>query len=151
MSINIENTPAELKHLNLRKEGPDDEKALIVDMKLVVMADSDILGDFDMQLHGFLFTPGGEVRYPRMGPVQWSGEMKNLELEIAGLEFAGVKLRKFQFQPVSLKGTEAVQMTCTATFMPTGRETAVLAEYVGEIVEISVRPQPELDLGGQTP
>lgn len=148
MTINIQDTAAEVKHLNIRKEGDDDSKHLVIDMKLVIHAESDILGDFDAQLHGFLFTQAGEVRYPRMGPVQWGGEIKNLELEICGVEFLGVTLRKFQFEPVVIKGAEQIDMTCTATFNPTGRDTAVIAEYVGEELPVTIRPGAVLDLKG---
>lgn len=145
MPLTFDQHPAKVVHLNIRKEGPDDEKHLMVDMKLEIQADAEVLGDFDPTLHGFMFREG-EPRYPRMGPVKWSGEIKHNEFEIAGLEFNEVTLRKFQLKPLCIAGHEVVFLSMTATFAPSGRETAIIAEQVGEECAISLRPQPQMSL-----
>lgn len=47
MPLNFVGAPAELRHLNIRKEGPEDDKVLAVDLKLQVILDSLYLQDFD--------------------------------------------------------------------------------------------------------
>ncbi|MDO9227134.1 MAG: DNA translocase FtsK [Pseudomonadota bacterium] len=136
---------ATLAHINIRKEGPGDEKHLMVDLKLQMKTDSDILLEFDPALRGMLFREG-EVRFPKMAPIKWAGEMRHMELEIAGVEFLDVTLRKFQFEPIAIVGQEFVDLSFLATFAPGGSETAILAEQVGEETAIKVRAGPELDL-----
>lgn len=54
MAIDLDNAVASIKHLNIRKEGPDDDKVLAVDMKLeIVAAAGDVLPYFDPSLRGF--------------------------------------------------------------------------------------------------
>ena len=138
---------ATLEHINIRKEGPDDEKHLMVDLKLQLIASSDILLEFDPTLRRMLFTPEGGKRYPKMAPIKWAGEMRHMELEIAGVEFMDVTLRKFQFDPITLRGHEFVDLTFLATFAPAARETAIIAEQVGEETLIKIKAAPQLDLG----
>lgn len=147
MPITLEQN-ATLQHINIRKEGPDDEKHLVVDLKLQLIASSDILIEFDPTLRGMLFTREGEKRYPKLAPIKWAGEMRHMELEIAGVEFMNVTLRKFQIDPLSLPGQEFVDLTFLATFAPEGRETAIIAEQVGEETLVKIRAGAQLDLGG---
>lgn len=136
---------AKVAHLNVRKEGPENEKHLIVDLKLEVQTDADILAEFDPTLRHLLFI-GGERRYPRMSPIKWAGEMKHMELDIAGILILGVKAHKFQLDPFSINGQPFVNLSLTATFAPSGRDTAILAEQVGEDIAIKLNPGPELTL-----
>jgi hypothetical protein len=134
-----------LDHINIRKEGPDDEKHLMVDLKFECVTSSDLLLEFDPALRSMLFHEGAP-RFPKMAPVRWGGEMRHMELEIAGVEFLDVTLRKFQIEPMSIPGEEYVTLVFVATFAPGGRETAIIAEQVGEKCEIKLRPGRELDL-----
>lgn len=132
-------------HLNIRKEGPDDDKHLMVDMKLSVKAGADILAEFDPTLRFLLFYDGAP-RYPKMGAIKWAGEANHMELDIAGLMILDVKVYKFQFTPFAIQGVEYVDLACTATFAPSGRDTAILAEQVGEDIPVKLTPGPQLDL-----
>ena len=136
---------ATLAHVNIRKEGPEDEKHLVVDLKIECKTDSDILLEFDPTLRSMLFREG-ERRYPKMAPIKWAGEMRHMEMEIAGVEFLDVTLRKFQIDPLAIAGNEFVALTFTASFSPDGRETAIVAEQVGEEIPIKLTPGRELDL-----
>lgn len=145
MPITLDQT-AQLEHVNIRKEGQDGEKHLMVDLKLRVTTDSDILLEFDPTLRRMLFTDAHECRYPKMAPIKWGGEMRHMELEIAAVEFLDVTLKKFQIEPMSLVGQEFVVLVFVASFAPDGRETALIAEQVGEDVMIKIKAGAQLDL-----
>jgi len=136
---------AKLAHLNIRKEGPENDKHLMVDLKLEIQTDADILAEFDPTLRHLLFVDGAR-RYPRMSPIKWAGEMKNMELDVVGILILGVKVHKFQIDPFAINGQPFVNLSCTATFAPSGKDTAILAEQVGEEVAIKLNPGPELAL-----
>lgn len=132
-------------HLNVRKEGPDNDKHLMVDLKLEAKTDADILAEFDPTLRHLLFADG-ERRYPKMAPIKWAGEMKHMELDIAGVFLMDVKAHKFQIEPFSINGQPFIGLSLTATFAPSGRDTAILAEQVGEDIPIKLNAGPQLDL-----
>lgn len=142
MSIELENAVASIKHLNIRKEGPDQEKVLAVDMKLeIIVAAEDVLPYFDPALRHFLFNADtNAIRFPAMGAIPWAGEMENMELEMHGLEFRKVRLSKFHIEPMLQQEQQAVTLTMSASFQPEGRDVAVLAEYVQETAQIVIRP-----------
>lgn len=142
MSLELDNAIAGIKHLNIRKEGPDNDKVLAVDMKLEIIAvASDVLPYFDPTLRSFLFNDEtNTVRYKSMGAIGWSGEMQNMEMEIHGLEFRNVKISKFMIEPKMEKEEQFITLTLSATFQPEGRDVALLAEYVQETGQIIIRP-----------
>lgn len=146
MALEIEDAIASIKHLNIRKEGPDESKVLTVDMKLEIIAEADaVLPYFDPALRTFLFSDQtNSVRFKNMGAIDWAGEMENMELEIHGLEFIKVRLSKFTIAPKMDKETQIVTLTLSATFQPGGKDVAILAEFVQEQASIVIRPQPQL-------
>jgi hypothetical protein len=48
---------------------------------------------------------------------------------------------------MTLRGHEFVDLIFLATFAPAGRETAIIAEQVGEETMIKIKAAPQLDLG----
>lgn len=141
--------PATITHINARKEGPEADKVVAVDVKFELNCDAFDLAYFDSQLRSFLFddADGGGIRFPMMEPVRWKGEIKHMNIDLCGLTFAGVMLKKFEFQPfISDKSVQQVRMTFQASFQPEGRAIAVLAEYLQEMVPLRVESQPQLDL-----
>jgi hypothetical protein len=142
------NQVAKLAHLNIRKEGKGDEKHLMVDLKLEVQTDPDILVEFDPTLRHLLFVDG-EPRYPKMSPIKWAGEMRHMELDILGVMLMDVKVHKFRIKPFSINSQPFVDLALTASFAPSGQDTAILAEQVGEQVNIKLNPGPELELQQQ--
>jgi len=142
MAIDLDNAVASIKHLNIRKEGPEDDKVLAVDMKLeITAAADDILPYFDPALRHFLFNyETNQVRFKSMGAINWTGEMLNMEMEIHGLEFRNVRISKFMIEPKMEKEEKFVHLTLSATFQPDGRNVALLAESVQESGQIIIRP-----------
>lgn len=74
--------PAAVAHLNVRKEGKEGDKHLMVDLKLQVRTTADILAEFDPTLRHLLFVDG-EPRYPKMAAIKWKGESAHMELKVA--------------------------------------------------------------------
>lgn len=140
---------AEILHLNARKEGPDDDKNLAVDVKFCVVAQKDggALNYFDTALDALLYTSIGAVRNEMLGPITMKMELPNYRLDALGASHFGVKLKKFSLE--AMDGGR-VAITFLASFQPTGNEVAIMAEHLQDLVEI--RPEPgtaELDFGDQ--
>lgn len=134
---------AEIKHINTRKEGPDEEKVLALDIKLTAKIDARLLDYFDSELAGFLFLPdgAGAVRNTAMEPIKFKHEIENCDLDIAGLSFHGVKVSKFSIEPVD--GRQA-WLTWQNSFQPASNEVAIISEYLMDEVEVIVASQPDL-------
>ena len=132
---------ADITHMNVRKCGPDEEKTLTLDLKLIAECKGDVLGFFDDSLSTFLFFPDGSLRMPAMEPVSWAGEVKHMRLDVEGITFSDVTLRKFQFAPAE---NYNVALVMTATFTPERAEVALLAEFLGESVKIQIEPEGDL-------
>lgn len=132
---------ATVQHLNVRKQGPDDEKELALDVKLVAETSADVLAYFGDALSAFLFQPDGSLRFPMMEPVSWSGEIRHMLMTMSGHEFRDVTLKKFAF---GASEGRKVSMTFSASFMPRSREAALIAEMLAECVIVSVQPEGDL-------
>jgi hypothetical protein len=137
---------AEIKHLNIRKEGPEDDKALAVDVKFCGRTDAALCAFFDPQLRDFLFTDEVIARPMMVEPIGFTNEIENCDLHLLEKTFTGVKLRKFKIVP---KDGGQIELTFTASFMPLRDEVAILAEYVTDEIHVNARPQPQLDFGGE--
>lgn len=139
---------AEILHLNARKEGPDDDKELAVDVKLRVIASHTALEYFDDALSDLFYTSIGAIRNEMIGPVPMKHEMANYRLEALGCDpYFGVRLKKFTLE--AMDGGR-VQITLQASIRPTGNEVAQMAEHLQDMITIKLEPDvAELDFGGQ--
>jgi len=96
---------AEIKHLNVRKEGPDDEKVLAVDLKLLfTKLDFRICLYFDEALPAFLWRSEAEslsliARNAYLQPVAYANEIEGATVEIEGHGFRGCDVKKFAILP----------------------------------------------------
>ena len=135
---------ATINHLNIRKEGPEEEKELAVDVKFVGRTDASLCDFFDERLRDFLFQDETIARPMRMEPIGFTNEIERCDLELLDQRFTGVKLRKFKIVP---KDGGEIELTFTASFQPLRDEVAVIAEFVTEAVQVIARPQPSLDFG----
>lgn len=137
---------ATIKHLNVRKEGPEDDKALAIDIKFEGKTDATLCDYFDPLLRDFLFTDGVIARPQMMEAVGFVNQIENCELTLLEQTFFGVKLHKFKVRPVD---GGLIELTFAASFKPSKNEVAVIAEYVCEAVHVTCRPQPGLDFDGE--
>ena len=137
---------AEIKHFNARKEGPDEDKTLALDLKLTAKTGSAALVFFDEHLEGFLYLDGtGAVRNPMMEPLKYKHEVQDCELDIAGCRFHGVRVSKFMIEP---QDGYQLWLTWQCSFQPTKDECAILAELLQEEVDVAIAAQPDL-FGGE--
>jgi len=133
---------AEIRHLNVRKEGPDDEKALAVDVKMQCTTSADLLDFFHEGLSAVLFTDADAVKNLLLKPLAFANTIMNCDVDILGERYSGVDVSKFILEP---KDGRQVVMTFSISIQPNGDEVAKLAEFVMDEVDVHIRPQPELD------
>lgn len=135
---------ATLRHLNARKEGPENETVLAVDLKFEAEVPASVLAAFEPELVEPLFLDSGAVRNIQMGPLTFTSTLRHYRLKAIGTWFSDVELKKFAFQP---KDGRLFVMTFGASFKPSGDEVARFAEYLAESIEIDLSPADgELDL-----
>lgn len=135
---------AEVLHLNARKEGPDDDKQLAVDVKLRAVTDRQAIHFFDDQLAGVLYTDIGAVRNPLIGPIPMKNEIEDYRMEVAGSVHYGVRLKKFSIEVID---DNRVAICFQASFKPSGDEVATMAEYLHDEIDVVIEPaNNELDL-----
>lgn len=94
---------ADIKHLNIRKEGPEDEKILAVDLKMSIKdVDRRLLDYFDEALTAFLWreeTSGMVVRNAFLEPVHYCNSISSATVTVDMTEFAGCDVKKFAIEP----------------------------------------------------
>jgi len=138
---------AEIKHINARKEGPDEDKSLAVDLKLQVRTGIEVLDGFEPLLRGVLFLDSGAVRNEMMDAVRFKNRLEHYRIDMLGSSFFACRLGKFAVEP--LDGYE-IRVHFTASFSPSGDEVARIAEYLLDEVELVIEPESgELDLDGE--
>lgn len=135
---------AEIRHLNIRKEGPEDEKILAVDIKFQCTAPATMFDFFDEGLRSVLYTDVGAVKNLAISPIGFTNTVMNCDLTILGQRYGSVEVGKFSLKP---KDGHQVEMTFGISIQPTGDEVARLSEFVMDEVDIQIEPQPELDFG----
>lgn len=120
---------ATIKHLNVRKEGPDDEKILAVDVKLAFeKIGREILAYFepDGVLPGFLWRgdPASDaliVRNAFLSPLAYAHEITSATVHIDGVWFPGSEVKKFSIQP---RDGGLVDITCSVAIYPSSSDIA---------------------------
>lgn len=137
---------AELRHLNARKQGPDDEKILALDLKLRVRAPATILDVFEPALRPALFLDNGAVRNPMVAPIGFDYTLIDYRLDALGSSFYGCEIKRFAAEPQD--GNE-VDLSFVLSLKPGADEVARFAEYLGDEFDIALEPEtPDLDFEG---
>lgn len=132
---------AHVRHINIRKEGDDDERTLKVDLKLEARTGMELPDYLDSGLRHFLWSAAGIVRNPMLKAVGFTGEVPGVGGEICGLQVSGAKAHKFAVEPRD--SLEAI-VTLTLTWHPASDDVAVIAEHIGELVPVDLRADPDL-------
>jgi len=136
---------AQLKHMNVRKEGPDDEKILAVDLKLEIEGiDRSICDYFDDALSEFLWrheTTGLIARNAFLQPVAYAHEISSASVEIEGAHFVGCDVRKFSIRP---NDGGVIDLICSVSIYPGANDVADLAKRVQDGVRIAIEGPPDL-------
>lgn len=140
---------ATIKHLNVRKEGPDDEKILAVDVKLAFeKIDRAILAYFepDGALPVFLWRgdPAADaliVRNAFLSPLSYAHDIGGASVKIDGGWFPGSDVKKFAILP---RDGGTVDITCSVSIFPSSNEVADLAKNVQDGARVEIEGPPDL-------
>ena len=140
---------ASIKHLNVRKEGPDDEKILAVDVKLEFKRiDRRLCAFFDESLEAFLWrgeTDALIARNTYLAPVTYLNSVLGANVEIDGRQYHGVDVKKFSICP---EDGGVITLGCTITVNPNSSDVSELARSVQDDVHVSIEAAPDLFAGG---
>lgn len=151
-TISNENRPpfklagtAAIKHLNVRKEGPEDEQILAVDIKLEMKKLDRVLCDyFDPALQTFLWRGDTDSMIVRNNFLQPVAYMHTISSAIATIDlhiFQGAEIKKFTIQP---KDGGVIDLICSVTVYPSASEVADLAKRVQDDVRVAIDGPPDL-------
>jgi hypothetical protein len=139
------NGPATIKHLNVRKEGPDDDKILAVDIKLEVKGvDRRLCAYFDEALEAFLWRGDTDALIARNGflePVRYLHTISSATATIADQTFYGCDVSKFTINP---RDGGVIDLTMSVSAYPDSDEVAALAKRVQDETRITVEGPPDL-------
>jgi hypothetical protein len=136
---------ATIKHLNVRKEGPEDDKILAVDVKLEIKQVSRALcAYFDEALEAFLWRGDTDALIARnifLAPVNYGNEISGASVRIGGDSFIGCDVRKFSLQP---QDGGVMTLTCSVALYPSTSDVSSLAKLVQEEAGVSIEGPPDL-------
>ena len=143
---------ASIKHLNIRKEGPDDEKIIAVDVKLEIKnVDRALCAYFDDALESFLWrheTSGLIVRNNYLHPVAYVNEISGCTVHLGDGEYLGCEAKKFALQP---RDGGVINLLCSVSLYPTSIEVSSLAKMVKEEAAVSIEGPLDLFSGDPVP
>lgn len=135
---------ATVKHLGIRKEGPEDDKIIATDVKLEVKGlDRRLCSYFDDAIEAFLWrgdTDALIVRNDFLSPIGYGNVIGDAIIKIGALEFIG-DAKKFFITP---RDGGVITLSLSVTLKPTADEVAELAKLVQEDVSVSI--ESPLDL-----
>jgi hypothetical protein len=139
---------ATIKHLNVRKEGPEDEKILAVDVKLDIKSvDRRLCAYFDEALEAFLWRGDTNALISRnafLVPVTYMNEISSASVSIGEHQFLGCDVKKFQMAPMD---GGVMTLTCSVALYPNSGDVAELAKFVQDEVNVSIEGPPDLFAG----
>lgn len=139
---------ATIKHLNVRKEGPEDDKVLAVDIKMEISrVDRRLCAFFDDALEAFLWrgdTDALIVRNLYLEPIKYFNDIEGATVEIDGKTFVGCRVSKFAILP---KDGGVIDLTLSVAAYPTSGEVASLANLVQDGAAVSIEGPPDLFAG----
>lgn len=134
---------AEIRHINVRKEGPDDDKILAADIKLrFAQCPAGILDYFDDKLAAYLWIDDNvrAVRKANLEPIRFADWVDGTA-KIAGIEFNGITAKKFA---IAAEDGGLATITCSVTIYPSEREVGELALNVQDFVKAEIKAHPDL-------
>lgn len=136
---------AGIKHLNVRKEGPEDERILAVDVKLEFKGvDRRLCAYFDEALEAFLWRGNTDALIQRnsfMAPVVYVHEISSASVQIAAEHYHGCDVKKFSIAP---RDGGVFDLTCSVSLYPSSSDVSALAKLVQEDASASIEGPPDL-------
>lgn len=139
---------ATIKHLNVRKEGPEDEKILAVDVKLLIPnVDRRLCGYFDEALEAFLWrgdTNALIARNAYLTPVRYGNEINNASVSIGSHSYSGCDVKRFEIEP---RDGGVITLTCSVAVYPNSADVSDLAKMVQDEASVTIEGPPDLFAG----
>jgi ribosomal protein S25 len=139
---------ATIKHLNVRKEGPEDEKIIAVDIKLEIkQVDRRLCAYFDDALEAFLWRGDTDALIARnmyLQPVAFSNLITGATFTIESQTFVGCEVKKFAMEP---RDGGVMSLTCSVSVYPLASEVSNLAKLVQDDAHIAIEGPPDLFSG----
>lgn len=136
---------ASIKHLNVRKEGPDDEKILACDLKLEIKnVDRRLCAYFDPALEGFLWRGETNALIARniyLAPIAYANEVKSATVKIGSQTFIGCEAKKFAMEP---RDGGVMTLTCSVSVYPRSGDVSDLADMVQGDAPVEIEAAPDL-------
>lgn len=136
---------ATVKHLNVRKEGPDDEKILAVDVKLEFRnVDRRLCGYFDEALEAFLWRGNTDALIARnafLSPVCYGNEITSASVKIDGESYVGCDVKKFAMEA---RDGGVMTLGCSVSLYPSSSDVSALAKLVQEDAIVTIEGPPDL-------
>lgn len=140
-----------IKHLNVRKEGPEDDKVLALDVKIGgAICGADLLrrllgGDSDEIVRMAFWREDGSRLFFGLEPISSWACFEDCWVEISGVELAVARVHKFKAE---LKDEFRAALEFTITVKdPPENAAAILVELVSDVVNVEVvKAQGDLDL-----
>lgn len=136
---------ASIKHLNVRKEGPDDDKILAVDVKLEFKnVDRRLCAYFDDALEAFLWRGDTDALIARnvyLSPVSYGNEISGAHVQIGVHSFVGCDVKKFSMEP---RDGGVMTLACSVALYPNSSEVADLAKLVQDDEHVTIEGPPDL-------
>lgn len=136
---------ATIKHLNVRKEGPEDEKILAVDVKLEIKGiDRRLCGYFDDALEAFLWRGNTDALIARnafLAPVCYANEISSASVTIGNHSYSGCDVKKFAIEP---RDGGVITLTCSVAVYPNSDDVSDLAKMVQDEAHVTIEGPPDL-------
>ena len=136
---------ATIKHLNVRKEGPDDEKILAVDVKMEMKGiDRRLCSYFDDALEAFLWrgdTDALIVRSAFLSPVVYLHTISGAQVKIGRHTYMDCEVKKFGIQP---QDGGVITLICSVSLNPSASEVSDLAKLVQDEERVEIDGPPDL-------
>lgn len=155
MSFHLANQKAKLAHLNTRAQNSGPDKVSVCDLKFAVNMTSEVLAMFAPTLRAHFYTKNGDggdlanttheapnLRYPKLGPLTWSGEIIGAEVTVhygtggmSDIVLGSCKVNRFGIAPQE-------GGTCIVTFRvqaePDEKQIGKLFGFIQRDVELSL-------------
>lgn len=136
---------ATIRHLNVRKEGPEEEKIIAVDVKMQFSkVDRRLCAYFDDSLEAFLWrgdTDALIVRNAFLSPVVYLNEIGSATVEIGLQKFHGCEVKKFSIQPAD---GGVITLGCSVSLYPNASDVSDLAKIVQDDERVTIEGPPDL-------
>ena len=132
----------EILSVTPRRIGPEDNRELVLSVKLRAYLEPEQLEFFDERLAGFLLTDDGMWRNRMLDPINFTYEVRECEMTVHDWDdrhFTQVTVGRFQLAPCSK--ANRILFGFSIGFRPHGAEVGWISEQIKESLHIHLRPQ----------